>query len=60
MNAVVDARKINARRYLNFFERLKAEHWPRVAFVIDDDEVLFTYGFDWPGPVKSDRGQLKE
>lgn len=60
VNAVVDARKINARRYLKFFERLKAEHWPRVAFVIDEDEVLFTYGFDWPGPVGNDRGQSKE
>lgn len=50
VNAVVDSRRINADRYLKFFEQLKKDHWPRVAFIIEDDEVLFTYGFDWPGP----------
>lgn len=51
VNAVVDAKKQNARQYLDFFERLKVDQWPRVAFVIEENEVLFTYGFDWPGPT---------
>lgn len=50
VNAVVDARRINAQRYLAFFDGLARDFWPRVAFVIDENEVSFTYGFDWPGP----------
>ncbi len=71
INAVVDAKKTNARRYLDFFDQLKTDFWPRVAFVIDENGVLFTYGFDWPGPTlenrpvepsdaTTDRGQPKD
>lgn len=57
VNAVVDARRINADRYLAFFEQLKKDHWARVGFVIQDDEVLFSYGFDWPGPQNNKQPQ---
>ena len=54
VNAVTDANRINAQLYLEFFERLGHEHWPRVAFGIQDNQVLFRYEFDWPGPRPSD------
>lgn len=57
VNAVVDARRITADRYLEFFDELEADYWPRVSFVIDDDTVMFTYGFDWPGQSPADHGQ---
>ena len=57
VNAVTDARKINAERYLAFFEQLKADYWPRVSFRIDSNAVLFTYGFDWPGPTLDSRAR---
>ena len=60
VNAVVDARRITADRYLQFFDELESEYWPRVSFVIDEDAVLFTYGFDWPGPSPADHGQREE
>ena len=55
VNAVTDAKRINAQRYLDFFEQLKVDYWPRVSFGIEESEVLFTYGFDWPGPTLSSR-----
>ncbi len=57
VNAVTDARKINANRYLDFFDELKKDYWPRVAFEVEESTVLFTYGFDWPGPTLSSRAE---
>ncbi len=57
VNAVSDAKKINAERYLKFFDDLKLDYWPRVSFKIDENEVLFTYGFDWPGPTLESRAK---
>lgn len=51
INAVSDAKQINAKRYLGFFEELKLDYWPRVHFDIADDVVTFGYSFDWPGPT---------
>lgn len=49
-NAVSDAQRINAERYLDFFEELK-DLWPRVTFAISGRSVSFGYKFDWPGPT---------
>lgn len=57
INAVSDAKKINAERYLEFFDQLKGDYWPRISFKIDENEVLFTYGFDWPGPTLESRAK---
>ena len=54
VNAVVDAKRINADRYRAFFEQLKVDYWPRVSFRIADDDVVFSYAFDWPGGYRSD------
>jgi len=48
-NAVTDAQRINADRYLNFFDQLKVDYWPRVRFGISRNVVQFGYSFDWPG-----------
>ncbi|MBA2665126.1 MAG: hypothetical protein H0U74_22760 [Bradymonadaceae bacterium] len=45
VNAVVDAQNINARRYQDFFESLERDHWPRLSFGINDDQVQFHYRF---------------
>ena len=52
INAYTDANRQNARTYLAFFEQLKVDHWPRVAFDIRDNRVAFGYSFDWPGEKK--------
>jgi hypothetical protein len=49
-NAVTDAQRINAERYLEFFDDLK-QLWPRVTFAISGTAVSFGYAFDWPGPT---------
>ncbi len=49
-NAVTDAQRINAERYLAFFDDLK-RLWPRVTFAISGPSVTFGYAFDWPGPT---------
>ncbi len=49
-NAVTDSQRINAETYRKFFENLKSNHWARVHFQIDEENVSFGYRFDWPGP----------
>lgn len=57
VNAVTDAKKINAERYLAFFEQLKVDYWPRVSFRVDQSEVLFSYAFDWPATTEDAAGR---
>lgn len=52
INAYTDANRQNAKTYLAFFEQLKVDHWPRIAFDIRDNRVAFGYSFDWPGNQK--------
>lgn len=48
-NAVVDARRINATRYEDFFDTLHQDLWPRLYLKVDQNEVDYDYRFDWPG-----------
>ncbi len=62
-NAVTDSQKINANTYLNYFTHLKKNYWARVLFQIDEEQVMFGYKFDWPGPkagLKRDLRELKK
>ena len=55
-NAFTDARRINARRYEQFFSELKTNHWARVGFEVERNRVRFGVSFDWPGVgVSSDQ-----
>lgn len=56
-NAVVDARRINAQLYDEFFETLKEDLWPRSRFEVRDGEVHYDYDFDWPGKQREARNQ---
>lgn len=56
-NAFTDARRINARRYEQFFSDLKRNHWARVGFEVDRNRVRFGVTFDWPGIGASGQGK---
>ncbi|MEM1347534.1 MAG: hypothetical protein AAGI01_03195 [Myxococcota bacterium] len=49
VNAVTDAKRINAERYLSFFGQLKVDYWARIRFGVRKNVVQFGYVFDWPG-----------
>lgn len=48
-NAVVDARRINANRYEDYFQSLHQDLWPRLFLQVQDNQVDYQYRFDWPG-----------
>jgi hypothetical protein len=61
VNAVTDAKRMNAEIYRGFFEELKKKHWPRVQFSIVESNVSFGVEFDWPGPnLESASVEVKE
>ncbi|TXD39031.1 hypothetical protein FRC98_01105 [Lujinxingia vulgaris] len=47
-NALVDARRINATRYQRYYDELQADLWARQRFEVQDNAVIFSFGFDWP------------
>lgn len=47
-NALVDARRINATRYQRYYDELQADLWARQRFQVEDNAVIFSFGFDWP------------
>ncbi|MEZ4460249.1 MAG: hypothetical protein R3E66_11090 [bacterium] len=45
VNAVVDAHRINAELYRQFFKDLQAEHWPKTGFDVRGNKVEFGWTF---------------
>lgn len=41
VNAKVVAEQHNARQYQLYFERVARDHWPRISFEVEQDEVSF-------------------